>query len=166
MKKIALALAILFLAAVPAQALGSNTVFWQDYGDQKIKGKKWVTLNYHGNQAIKKEGKGRTLYCVKMHIRYTKKPAYIKLRLARVLPNGSLDTTGTNTWVLGPETPTKWQGSLCWIIDTDYPVEAQVKIGGKGSYTSYMRQFKAWSPETEFPADMVSDAPLFNPADG
>ena len=160
MKRLFLLLLITCLCVTPVSADPSNTVMWQSYENQSIKTGKWVTMQFKKNRTdIVKNGKGRTLYCSKVHLNFIgkKNPKYVKLRLARVLPNGKLDTTGTNTWVLGKSSPKKWQGSMCWSIDTEYPVRAQIKIGGKGSYTSTLRQFKAWSPETDFPVDMLEE---------
>ena len=88
-------------------------------------------------------------------------PTYLKLRFARHLPNGTLDTTGTNTWVIGKNfTGATFHASVCWTMDTKYSVTAQVKlVGGASSYVSNLRQFKAWSPPYELPADMVTPAP-------
>jgi hypothetical protein len=88
-------------------------------------------------------------------------PTYLKLRFARRLSNGKLDTTGTDTWVIGKNyTGETFHSSVCWTIDTKYPVTAQVKlVGGAYSYVSNLRQFKAWSPPYELPADMVAPAP-------
>ena len=160
MKRLFLLILVLCLSITPANAAPNNTVMWQSYENQSIKTGKWVTMKFKKDRTdIVKKGNGRTLYCSKVHLNFTgkKKSRYVKIRLARVLPNGKLDTTGTTTWTLGKSAPKKWQGSMCWSIDTDYPVRAQVKIGGSGSYTSTLRQFKAWSPEAEFPVDMLEE---------
>jgi len=89
----------------------------------------------------------RALFFAQAHLYCTKKPRYVKIRLARIHPDGSLDTTGTNTWVMGKNSPTKWQGSLWWESKTKYPILAQYRVKG-GSCVSTQRQFKWWQPDT------------------
>ena len=104
----------------------------------------WQTLRFDGKDAWKLNG-DRTLWSAQAHVHCSKTPKYIKLRLARVKPNGKLDTTGTNTW--SAIATKKWQGSMLWATYSTYPVIVQIKLhGGKNCY-SPSRQFKYWQPE-------------------
>lgn len=112
---------------------------------------KWQTLQFDGSDAWKLNG-DRTLWSAQAHVYCSKKPKYIKMRLARVKPNGKLDTTGTNTWS-GIDT-TKWQGSFLWATRSKYPMVVQIKVnGGKNCY-SPIREFKYWQPEVMPGEDM------------
>lgn len=90
-------------------------------------------------------GGDRTLIFVQLHITCTKRPRYVKVRLARLLPDGSKDTTGTTTWVMGPESPLIWEGTMWWESKTKYPIVAQFKVRG-GKCWSDERQVKWWQP--------------------
>jgi hypothetical protein len=69
------------------------------------------------------------------------------MRLARNLPNGKLDTTGTNTWMLNGKKPKKsWQGSFVWETTSHHPMTVQYKIIGGKNCKSNSRQFKYWQP--------------------
>jgi hypothetical protein len=154
-------LALLVVFSIPAQAMNRGDYqIKESKSKQVIKTDKWTTLNFGKNDSLKRKKNYRTLFCAKVHINTTKgAPDYIKVRFARV-KGGPDDTTGTNTWVTKGYAGTYWQGSICWTIDTKYPTVAQIKvIGPKKSYTSNLRQFKAWSPPYELPADMLSPAP-------
>ncbi len=105
---------------------------------------KWQTLKFKGDNAWKLNG-DRTLWSVQAHVYCKKKPKYIKMRLARVKPNGKLDTTGTNTW--SAISTKKWQGSLLWATRSNYPVIVQIKLNGGKKCYSPSRQFKYWQPE-------------------
>jgi hypothetical protein len=35
-------------------------------------------------------------------------------------------------------------------------VAVQIKVGGTGKYQSHLRQFKAWSPSSDIPEDMLN----------
>jgi hypothetical protein len=132
----------------------------QDKSAQVIHRDKWVTLKFHGSDSLKRKKNYRTLFCAKVHLD-TKNgaPSYVKVRFARV-KGGPDDTTGTNTWVTKGFKGQYWQGSICWTMDTKYPIVAQIKVSGpKKYYTSHLRQFKAWSPPYELPADMLTPAP-------
>jgi hypothetical protein len=87
----------------------------------------------------------RSLFFAQLHLTCTKAPKYVKIRIARLLPNGKRDTTGTTTWVLGKGTPKTWQGTTYWEITTKHPIVAQYKVGGGKCY-SPERQFKWWQP--------------------
>lgn len=107
---------------------------------------KWRDVPFSGDDAFTLNG-ARTLWAAQLHVTCRKAPKYIKMRLARHLPNGKLDTTGTNTWMLNKKMPNKsWQGSFVWETKSDYPMTVQYKIiGGKGC-SSNSRQFKYWQP--------------------
>ena len=154
-------LALLVVFSVPAHAMNRGDYqIKESKSKQVIKTDKWTTLNFGKNDSLKRSKNYRTLFCAKVHLN-TKggAPDYVKVRFARV-KGGKDDTTGTNTWVTKGFKGSYWQGSMCWTVDTKYPIVAQVKIvGPKKSYTSNLRQFKAWSPPYELPADMVSPAP-------
>ena len=87
----------------------------------------------------------RALFFAQLHLTCTKKPKFIKIRLARHHKDGSLDTTGTNTWVLGANMPKTWQGTIWWESKTKYPITAQFYVAG-GKCSSPERQFKWWRP--------------------
>lgn len=89
-------------------------------------------------------GGERALFFAQLHLDCSKKPRWVKIRLARITPNG-LDTTGTNTWVMGQNSPASFQGSLYWESLTKYPITAQFKVGG-GKCVSSERQLKYWMP--------------------
>lgn len=137
----------------------------QSYKPQVLRTGVWNDLEFSGANYLKRRKNYRTLFCAKVHVTMPKKdsnnPAYIKVRFARHRNDGTLDTTGTNTWVIGKNYKDKtFHASLCWTIDTKYRVTAQVRVvGNLNSYVSELRQFKAWSPPYELPADMVTPAP-------
>ncbi len=142
---------VLFLASSSVVS-AKESVHWKTQKTQWIKANSWKTLDFDGKTSISKISKSRALYCTQVGLKLPKKkPDYIKVRFARVLPNGTLDTTATNTWVLGKKAPETWHGSICWAISTEHPVKVQIKIKGKGSYESHLRQFKAWSPSSDLP---------------
>lgn len=87
----------------------------------------------------------RALFFAQLHLRCTKQPNSVKIRLARIHADGSLDTTGTNTWVMGKNAPKTFQGSLWWESLTKYPITAQFKVNG-GKCVSTQRQLKFWQP--------------------
>ena len=90
-------------------------------------------------------GGPRSLFFAQLHLTCNKRPRWVKVRLARLLPNGKIDSTGTNTWTLGNNAPLKWHGSMWWESKTKHPIVAQFKVGG-GSCVSNQRQFKWWTP--------------------
>jgi hypothetical protein len=67
------------------------------------------------------------------------------MRLARLNADGSKDTTGTNTWVLGKDAPLIWEGTTWWESNTRRPIVAQFKVVG-GKCVSDERQIKWWMP--------------------
>jgi hypothetical protein len=103
---------------------------------------KWQTFS--GCKPFALNGK-RSLFFAQLHINCTKRPKYVKIRLARLLPNGKKDTTGTNTWSFTKETTKDWQGSIWWESKTKYPMVAQFKVIGGKCYSD-QRQFKWWQP--------------------
>jgi hypothetical protein len=110
--------------------------------DQGYKPGKWTTFAGCEPFTI---GGARSLFFAQLHLTCTKRPRWVKIRLARLLPDGKKDTTGTNTWTLGKNAPLKWQGSMWWESKTKYPMVAQFKVGG-GKCVSNERQFKWWTP--------------------
>lgn len=141
-------LLVLTSIITPANAKGVDV--WKSQSNQSIPRGKWTTLKFGDKTAISPKG-SRSLYCAQVHLNISgKKPRWVKIRFARLLPNGKLDSTGTNTWTLGKNAPESWQGSVCWPINPDTPVVAQVKYGGgPKSITSPLRQFKAWNPKSD-----------------
>jgi hypothetical protein len=109
---------------------------------QNLKPYKWTTFQGCEPYAL---GGQRSLFFAQLHLKCSKPPKYVKVRFARLLPNGKRDTTGTNTWVLGKNTPKTWHGSMYWEMKTKYPIVAQFKVGGGNCYSS-QRQFKYWTP--------------------
>jgi hypothetical protein len=107
---------------------------------------KWRDVPFRGGNAFTLNGE-RTLWVAQLHMSCKKAPKYIKMRFARHLPNGKIDSTGTNTWMLNGKKPKKsWQGSLVWETKSEYPMTVQYKIIGGKSCTSNSRQFKYWQP--------------------
>jgi FtsP/CotA-like multicopper oxidase with cupredoxin domain len=146
----------LLLSAAPSQASKADqSGYKKSESNQALKTNgKWQTLEFSGSNAWALNG-DRTLWSAQAHVYCKKKPKYIKMRLARVKPGGSLDTTGTTTWTLGKNSTTKWQGSFLWATLSKYPMVVQIKVkGGKGCY-SPLREFKYWQPIGGFP-DTVS----------
>jgi hypothetical protein len=109
---------------------------------QTYKPYKWTTFQGCEPYAL---GGNRSLFFAQLHLTCSKPPKYVKLRLARLLPDGKQDTTGTTTWVLGAGTPKTWQGTTYWEAKTEYPIVAQFKVGGGKCYTP-QRQIKYWQP--------------------
>jgi hypothetical protein len=147
------------LTASPTTAnSGKETIVWKDTSSQVIPQNKWTNLTFNGKTSIKQTKKTRALYCTQLHLATGKnKPRYVKMRFARQMPNGSLDTTATNTWKIGKGGPKVFHGSMCWSISTPYPVAVQVKVvGGQRSWVSTERQVKVWSPKGGIPEDYAS----------
>jgi hypothetical protein len=109
---------------------------------QSYKPYKWTT--FAGCEPFNLGG-SRSLFFAQLHLTCTKPPKYVKIRFARLLPDGKRDTTGSTTWVLGKGTPKTWQGSTYWEMKTKHPIVAQFKVGG-GKCSSPERQFKYWTP--------------------
>jgi hypothetical protein len=90
-------------------------------------------------------GGERSLFFVQLHINCEKRPKYVKLRLARLLPDGKRDTTGTTTFSFTKDTTKDWQGTMWWEAKTNHPIVAQYKVVGGKCYSDE-RQFKWWQP--------------------
>jgi hypothetical protein len=127
---------------------------YKDTATQKIRsGNVWHDFTFGGKpKTIKGNGK-RSLYCVQVGVSMKgKNPDLIKIRFARHLPNGTLDTTGTNTYTNLGSVGSPWFASQCWEFNSKYPVSAQIKIIGKSKYYySTERQFKMWTPGANYP---------------
>jgi hypothetical protein len=108
--------------------------------DQRVTGH-WQ--NFAGVKPVKLNGK-RALFFVQLHINCTKRPKYVKLRLARLTPHGK-DTTGTTTFSFTKNTTRDWQGTMWWESKTKYPIMAQYKVVGGKCYSD-QRQLKWWQP--------------------
>ena len=109
--------------------------------DQSYKSGKWTT--YAGCDPFVLGGQ-RSLFFTQLRLECTKRPRYVKIRIARITPTG-LDTTGTNTYVLGKQAPLSWSGTTWWELKTKHPIVAQFKVVG-GKCVSSERQFKWWTP--------------------
>lgn len=118
----------------------------KDTSTVQLKVGKWKDIPFEQGNLFTLDGQ-RTLWAAQLHMTCDKAPKYIKMRLARHLPNGKLDTTGTNTWMTNKKLPNKmWQGSFVWETNSKYPISVQYKIiGGAGCY-SPIREFKYWQP--------------------
>jgi hypothetical protein len=123
------------VAAAKKSGLCKNT------DSQSYKQKRWTTFAGCEPFVI---GGDRSMFFAQLRLKCTKRPKYVKMRLARQTPNG-LDTTGTNTWVLGKNAPLNWSGTMWWESKTKHPIVAQFKVVG-GSCVSQERQFKWWTP--------------------
>lgn len=108
--------------------------------DQRVTGK-WQ--NFFGCEPFALGGE-RSLFFVQLHINCEKRPKYVKLRLARITPEGN-DTTGTTTFSFTKETTKDWQGTMWWESKTKHPIVAQYKVVGGKCYSDE-RQFKWWQP--------------------
>jgi hypothetical protein len=108
--------------------------------DQKVTGK-WQTFSGCDPFVL---GGDRSLFFVQLHINCTKRPKYVKLRLARLTPEGR-DTTGTTTFSFTKNTTKDWQGTMWWEAKTKHPIVAQYKVVGGKCYSDE-RQFKWWQP--------------------
>ena len=109
--------------------------------DQRVTGK-WQTFKDCDPFVL---GGERSLFFAQLHINCTKRPKYVKLRIARLKPDGTKDTTGTTTWSFTKDTTKDWQGSMWWESKTKYPIVAQYKVVGGKCYSD-QRQFKWWQP--------------------
>jgi hypothetical protein len=109
--------------------------------DQSVTGK-WQTFKDCDPFVL---GGERSLFFAQLHINCTKRPKYVKLRIARLKPDGTKDTTGTTTWSFTKDTTKDWQGSMWWESKTKYPIVAQYKVVGGKCYSD-QRQFKWWQP--------------------
>lgn len=149
-KSSALALALVLIGATQVTAddlepyvarESQHSKYQKSESDQRASSK-WQSF---GDIAPFQLNGDRSLFFAQLHLKCSKKPRYAKIRLARLLPNGRLDTTGTNTWVLGKNASQTPILSLWWESKTTYPITAQFKVVG-GSCVSTERQFKFWQP--------------------
>lgn len=122
---------------------GKHSGIYKSSSAQYITPNKWTNFKLPNRGAFDLNGK-RTLFFAQLHLRCKKSPKFVKIRLARHLPDGTQDTTGTNTWVTNP-IPRTWQGSLWWESKTKDPITAQFYVAG-GKCFSPQRQFKWWQP--------------------
>jgi hypothetical protein len=123
------------VAAAKTSGLCKNT------DRQTYKSGKWTT--FAGCEPFVLGG-DRSLFFAQLRLKCTKRPKYVKMRIARHTPNG-LDSTGTTTWVMGKNAPKNWSGTMWWELKTNHPIVAQFKVVG-GSCVSQERQFKWWTP--------------------
>lgn len=141
----ALACALVLACAVPSTGhplpTGKKSGLCKVTADQYAPEMVWTT--FRSCEPFRLNGK-RTLFFAQLHLTCRVKPRWVKVRLARLTPWG-IDSTGTNTWTVGKNMPTKWQGSITWESKTKWPMVAQFKYGG-GSCVSTQRQFKWWQP--------------------
>jgi hypothetical protein len=108
---------------------------------QSYKQGKWTT--FAGCEPLDLGG-DRSLFFAQLRLVCEKRPKYVKMRLARQTPDG-LNTTGTNTWVMGKNAPLNWSGTMWWESNTRHPIVAQFKVVG-GKCVSNERQLKWWQP--------------------
>lgn len=146
-KSVALVSAIVLASAAPSSAQPSIVKTAKHSGLCKTTVDQWTPQNtwtsFAGCKPFDLNG-SRALFFAQLHLKCSHKPRWVKIRLARLTLNG-IDSTGTNSWTLGKNSPRKWQGSLWWESRTKHPIVAQWKYGG-GSCTSTQRQFKWWQP--------------------
>jgi hypothetical protein len=144
----AIALTLIFTTQVHAQAsepyvvvVAKKSGLCKVESAQRVTGK-WQTFKDCEPFAL---GGDRSLFFVQLHIKCEKRPKYVKLRLARLKPDGTKDTTGTTTFSFTGETTKDWQGTMWWEAKTNLPIVAQYKVVGGKCY-SEQRQFKWWQP--------------------
>ena len=144
----AIALSLVFTSQVHAEAvepyivpMAKKSGICKVESNQSVTGK-WQTFKNCDPFVL---GGERSLFFVQLHINCEKRPKYVKLRLARLLPDGSKDTTGTTTFSFTDETTKDWQGTMWWESKTTYPIVAQYKVVGGKCYSDE-RQFKWWQP--------------------
>jgi hypothetical protein len=144
----AIALSLVFTSQVHAEATQPYVVatakksgLCKVESNQSVTGK-WQTFKNCDPFVL---GGERSLFFVQLHIMCDKRPKYVKLRLARLHPDGTKDTTGTTTFSFTKETTKDWQGTMWWESKTKYPIVAQYKVVGGKCYSDE-RQFKWWQP--------------------
>jgi len=126
---------------------------YKDISTQTVKsGNKWHDLTFDGKARTLQGNGKRSIFCMQVAVSMKGKPTVVRLRFARHLPNGTLDTTGTNTYTGLDVVKSTLYESPCWEFDSKYPVSAQIKISGKAkSYSVIERQFKMWTPNASYP---------------
>jgi hypothetical protein len=122
-------------------ATAKKSGFCKNVKHQKVTGK-WQ--NFGGCKPFKLNGQ-RSLFFAQLHLNCTKRPKYVKIRFARLLPNGKKDTTGTTTFSFTKNTTKDWQGTTWWEMKTKHPIVAQYKVVGGKCYSD-QRQVKWWQP--------------------
>jgi hypothetical protein len=144
----AIALSLVFTSQVHAEAvepylvpMAKKSGLCKVESNQSVTGK-WQTFKNCDPFVL---GGERSLFFVQLHINCEKRPKYVKLRLARLKPDGTKDTTGTTTFSFTDETTKDWQGTMWWESKTTYPIVAQYKVVGGKCYSDE-RQFKWWQP--------------------
>jgi hypothetical protein len=144
----AIALSLVFASQVHAKAvepylvpMAKKSGICKVESDQRVTGK-WQTFKNCDPFVL---GGARSLFFVQLHINCEKRPKYVKLRLARLKPDGTKDTTGTTTFSFTKDTTKDWQGTMWWESKTKYPIVAQYKVVGGKCYSDE-RQFKWWQP--------------------
>ena len=134
---IPLLLAVLLVVPTGSKVIKVETV-------QLYKNRAWTNFDLGHTDTVTLDGK-RTLYFIHNQIRCSVAPEYIQMRFARIHPDGSIDTTGTNTWFTHGSKLKKFTISQTWTMKTKWPVSAQIKVAG-GKCWSVERQFKWWQP--------------------
>lgn len=152
-KLLGIALVVTLVLSLSGSAKAGVSSYKKDTSTVKLRVGKWTDVPFDGSNSFTLNG-DRTLWGAQLHMRCDKAPKYIKMRFARHLPDGKLDTTGTNTWMTNKKFPNKsWQGSLLWETKSEYPMTVQYKIiGGKNCYSD-SRQFKWWQPGEPIPVE-------------
>lgn len=155
-KVVAISLSVaLVLMLSSSQADAGASKLKKDESKVSLRTNKWTDVPFSSGNSFKLNGE-RTLWVSQLHVQCKKKPRYVKMRLARHLPNGKLDTTGTNTWVW-PKGIKSWQGTLLWETKSTYPMSVQYKIMGGSGCSSSSRQFKWWQPGEPLPEEIPTD---------
>lgn len=154
-KLLGIALVVTLVMSLSSSSMAGVSSLKKDTSTVGLRIGKWTDVPFDGSNSFTLNGE-RTLWAAQLHIRCDKAPKYIKMRFARHLPNGKLDTTGTNTWMTNKKFPYKsWQGSLLWETKSDYPMTVQYKIMGGSGCSSDSRQFKWWQPGEAIPTDIT-----------
>jgi hypothetical protein len=145
----------LVLTLSSSQADAGASKLKKDESTVSLRINKWTDVPFSSGNSFKVNGE-RTLWVSQLHMQCKKKPRYVKMRLARHLPNGKLDTTGTTTYAY-PKGVKVWQGTLLWETKSKHPMTVQYKIMGGSKCTSSSRQFKWWQPGEPFPEEVPTD---------
>ena len=145
----------LVLVLSSSQVDASASKLKKDESTVSLRTNKWTDVPFSGGDSFTVNGE-RTLWVSQLHIQCQKKPRYVKMRLARHLPDGKLDTTGTTTYAY-PKGIKAWNGTLLWETKSIYPMTVQYKIMGGSGCTSSNRQFKWWQPGEPFPEEVPTD---------
>lgn len=141
---------VLMLSSSQADARVSKLK--KDESTVSLRTNKWTDVPFSGGNSFTLNGE-RTLWVSQLHVSCNKKPRYVKMRLARHLPNGKLDTTGTAVYAY-PKGIQTLQATLLWETRSKYPMTVQYKIMGGGGCSSSSRQFKWWQPGEPLPEEV------------